>query len=113
MLTEKQAVRHLELFILGLQKQRSIIGELGMPEQLLANMYPWTFGDKCPLPAITKVLDGAEKNGLAPMDYYNLMTVLTRFMPEVKPVVMVDIMNDGGPDIPDNLSSVLGGWEKE
>jgi hypothetical protein len=82
--------------LLAIQRYRSIVSEdflkesnntglgfigLGFTKEFLAEQWPWIFGEKCPISAIQDVLDREE---IAPMDFYNLMAILTHFMPEVK-----------------------------
>lgn len=125
-----QAVQHLQTFMRALQKYRSnlrdpVVGIVvpdGTPglrptESFMAEMWPWVFGDKCPLTTIVRVLDDTTRTGtLAPMDYYNLMIILDRFMPEVRAVA--SLFEDGlAPEykIPQGAPNinVLRGWEAE
>ena len=82
---QSEAEQNLRIFMLALQRYRDIgLETLGEDRDLAASLWPWVWGDKCPLPILAKILDGAETSGtLAPMDYYNMTIVLTRFMPEV------------------------------
>lgn len=82
---QSEAEQNLRLFMRALQRYRdTALGGMGVSEELAGQVWPWVFGEKCPLPTLAKVLGNAEASGkLAPMDYYNMMIVLTRFMPEV------------------------------
>lgn len=117
---QSEATQHLREMMWGLQKYRSITtetlssgtGDICLSEELAARMWPWVFGEKCPLPALAKILDDVD-NGkdLAPADYYNMMTILYRFMPEVAIAASLRegcSLPKGQPGI-----SVLLGWEEE
>lgn len=119
---QSEAVQHLIEMMWGLQRYRSITmetlgpgtGELHLSQKLAGEMWPWVFGEKCPLPALAKILDNVDSGrGLAPMDYYNMMTILDRFMPEVRLGVVVargtdSTLPQGPPDV-----SVMMGWDEE
>lgn len=130
---QSEAVQHLREMMWGLQRYRSVTMEtlgdappgphsiaeehvrgLHLSGKLAGEMWPWVFGEKCPLPAISKILDDVDSGGeLAPMDYYNMMTILDRFIPEVRLVVGVargtdSTLPQGPPDV-----SVMVGWEEE
>jgi len=119
MMKQSEAIRNLRMFMLALQRYRGITaetlgpgsGELHLSEKMAAEMWPWVFGDKCPLPILSKVLDACDAGKeLAPYNYYNLMVVLHRFMPEVK--VAVSINNQEFPDEMPPIS-IMAGWEDE
>jgi len=82
---KSEAANYLEGFRLALQRHRSIILEdMGDMEDALAAIFPWVFGDSCPLPALTKILDNYyNTNKLSIMDYYNMSIIYHRFMPEI------------------------------
>lgn len=83
---KEEAAQDLRHMMIAIQKYRANIAELwgGQFDDVLANQWPWIFGDRCPLPAISKILNTYDKDGtLSPVDYYNMMVVLHRFMPEV------------------------------
>ena len=123
---QSEALEHLREMIWALQRYRSIaMEELGpnpdyplgeqlcITEELAAKMWPWIFGEECPLPALVKIVDDAETSGtLAPTDYYSMMFILDRFMPEVK----ICLHNWRGvytvPEEPPSLD-ILAGWEEE
>lgn len=122
---KEEAIGHLREFVWALQRYRSIVMEtlgldpdypseeqLCLTEELAAEMWPWVFGEKCPLPVLAKIVDDAETSGeLAPMDYYNMMTILHRFMPEVKVGIRAWrgtwTIPEGPPEV-----SILSGWEE-
>ena len=131
---EKDAIRHLREFMLALQRYRSIVMEtvgpdtaltgaglmgeniegLSLSKELAAEMWPWVFGDKCPLPVLVKILDNIDDGGtLAPMDYYNQMFILDRFMPEVKVATNMRLIQAHIPPIPEGSTdiNILRGWE--
>ena len=86
---KEDAAQDLRHMMIAIQKYRANIAELwgGSFDDILGQQWPWIWGDSCPLPAISKILDAYDKDGtLAPMDYYNMMIVLHRFIPEVIPV---------------------------
>ena len=111
-IAEKVAVAQLRAYMVGLQKYRSIFAEeFGL--EAGARMWPWVFGDKCPLPALSKILQRAEDGyGLAPMDYYNQLTILCRFMPEVLVFVNASLILADMPMLPEEAPlSILRGWQ--
>jgi hypothetical protein len=82
---QKEAMEALEHLRHNIQRYRSItketfVGENGLTEESLAETWPWVFGSKCPLVQIQKCLDRGSVTG---MEFYNFMTILDRFMPEV------------------------------
>ena len=118
---EQEAVAHLRTYMYYLQKYRSFgketfgpgSGELCFPEGSMERIWPWVWGEKCPLPALIKVLDNVDNgNPLAPLDYYNLMFILLRFTPELMIIIR---MKEGKystfpEDFPE-IQDILGGWE--
>ena len=123
---QEEALEHLREMTWALQRYRSIAMEtlgpntgelyiskkpatqtLHLSEKLAAEMWPWIFGEKCPLPILVKMVDSGE---VAPADYYNMMFILDRFIPEVKAAAMVW---RGAHTIPEGLPSmsILKGWE--
>ena len=88
-------------------------GELCLTKKLAAKMWPWVFGEKCPLSALSKILDNVDSGKpLAPMDYYNMMFILDNFMPEIKMGLRawrgVWTIPEGPPSV-----NVLLGWRDE
>ena len=86
---KEEAAQDLRHMMISIQKYRANIAELwgGQFDDTLAEQWPWIWGDRCPLPALSKILDTYDRDGtLTPADYFNMMTVLHRFMPEVMPV---------------------------
>lgn len=81
-MTQAEAREILEKTMRAYQRYRSTSMDLGVGEAFFAkSMWPWVFGDKCPLPAIAKML-GREK--IVPQEFYNIMFILEKFTPEVK-----------------------------
>ena len=121
---QSEAIAHLRVFMLALQRYRSIVMEqlggskdgLHLSEKMAAEMWPWVFGEKCPLPMLSKILnDVAGGKQLVPLDYYNMMFILDRFTPEIKAVTnsrliqaRVDVIPEGPPSL-----TTLNGWEPE
>ena len=113
-MTEEQALEHLTLMMITLQKYRSTTAiELGgLTDEMAASSWPWVFGDKCPLPQLVKVLD---QESVEPQQYYNFMYIAHHFMPEI---VLASIMigradtktPTGLPDMPE-ISLLVHGWE--
>jgi len=120
---QTEAIKHLRAFMIALQRYRSVTmeqlgpgtGELHLSEKLAAEMWPWVFGDKCPLPTLSKLLANIDSGKpLVPMDYYNMMVVLDRFIPEVKVAVNIQLGQGGHKPIPQGVSKdILKGWENE
>ena len=121
---QEEALGHLREMIWALQRHRSIVmetlgpsldhspDELCLTKELAAKMWPWVFGEKCPLPVLTKIIDDAETGGsLDPMDYYNMMFILDRFIPEVKVGIHAWRGTWTIPEGPPSVS-VLSGWEE-
>ena len=125
---QETALKHLRLMMWCIQRFRAnamdplfgpVVADgtpgLQLTESMVADMFPWIFGDKCPLEVLAKVIDGVEETGvLVPMDYYNFMFILDRFMPELR---MVSVFYDRElpkderlPDGPPNIS-ILRGWD--
>ena len=87
-------------------------------ESLAAKIMPWVFGDRCILPALATILDRYDKDTtLAPMDYYNMMYILDKFIPTFK--AFTYLFDGELPDekrIPMNSPSIhqiLVGWDPE
>lgn len=120
---ESEAVKDLYLMMRTLQRYRSTTkeqigpgtGDLHLSDELAADMWPWVFGAKNPLPALNRILDAVEKGkGLQPMDYYNQMTILTRFMPEILMGCNIQLLQAGLPELPDHAPlTIMGGWDPE
>jgi len=114
---QEKAIEHLRLFLYTLQRVRSInLETLGLDpedEHILGSMFPWLFGEKCPLETLVKVLDRVDRGAeLEPLVYYNLMIVLDRFMPEIKAasnVYTAGNERDGFPEGPPDVM-LLQGW---
>ena len=118
---QEEALRHLREMIWALQRYRSVAmetlgretGELHLSEKMAAEVWPWVFGEKCPLPILVKMVDNAETSGtLAPMDYYNMMTILDRFMPEIKVATVGWRGTYTLPEGPPSLE-ILRGWDND
>ena len=110
---QETALNMLRAMLKSTQRFRSITMET-TPENVhpyLPVMHPWIFGDKCILPALSDVIDRAETSGLLrPRDFFNMMTVLYQFTPEV---VVVAAM--AAPDILPRAAldhmAYLRGWD--
>jgi len=109
------AVQHLKTFMVTLQKHHSNVQDPirgpGLSIEFLAEIYPWVFGEKCPLPQLQNVLDRYDSTGeLSPQDYYNLMTILDKFMYEIKAAAALlgGNLPEDGPRV-----DVLMGWDEE
>jgi len=103
-MTQERMRKLLELMLVCYQRVRSITSE-GLPESsstdtegALAFLFPWLYGKKCPIPAISKVL---EKDYIPGINFYNFMYITFTWVQGVW--VMMDIKlaedNDGMPDI--------------
>ena len=89
---QTEAMKHLQALMHALQRYRSIIKEnmtgiSGINDEMLATLYPWIFGTKCPLIALQKVLDRGSVNG---SEFYNFMYIVHRFIPEIKIVRLIE-----------------------
>lgn len=113
---QETAIRHLRLFMKGIQRFRSItrenMGTGKVVDNILNDLYPWVFGEKCPLLALTKTLDRVnEGNKLTPSDYYNYMTILHKFMPEILLAMALYSEAEDYPKDPPNIQILVEGWE--
>jgi len=82
--TQEEARGHLTAMMVVIQRYRSTVAEVtetDVERRVNADLSPWIFGDRCPLPALVKILD---RDVIVPLDLYNMMYVLDRFIPEVK-----------------------------
>lgn len=89
---KSEAAQDLRNMMIAIQKYRANIAELwgGAFDDTLKEQWPWIWGDSCPLPALSKILDAYDQDGtLSPMDYYNQMTILYSFTPEVMHVFTI------------------------
>lgn len=77
---QSEMLEYLESMRLAFQKFRSIELEQWGDEAGLSLIFPWVFGDKCPLLAIQKVLD---RGSVTKMEFYNFMFILHEFIPVV------------------------------
>lgn len=111
MITEENARRQLYAYMTALQKYRSVTAEeIGMSPDLMEEVWPWVFGDKCQLPTLSKILDGP----LVPMDYYNQLVILCRFTPEIRAATNINLIGTDIPLIPEEApTDVLGGWGRK
>ena len=68
------------------------------------------------LEILAKVLDDvAAGTELRPMDYYNFMVLIDRFMPEVRAVANLRLFDDPEVQIPEeipDLRLLIEGWEQ-
>ena len=111
---QPEAVQHLREFMWALQRYRSITmetlgpgtGDLHLSEEFAGEMWPWVFGEKCPLPILSKMVDSEE---VTPLDYYNMMYILHHFTPEI--LIAVQIRCSTFPQEMPDVSICLG-WEE-
>lgn len=109
---QSTALQHLRIMMKMIQRARSIIRETWENETGLADLYPWIFGEKCPLLPLEKIITDAERSGiLKGCDYMNFMYLLYNFMPEVRLASAIDAM--GLPDEMIRPNEYLMGWEEE
>ena len=106
-----EARLEIESMMCGLQKTRSIFAEVGLPETILAEMYPWIWGDKCPLALLSRMVD----DDFTPMEWFNIRTVFYHFMEAT--ALEVSLYHQGKTDkgfpIGPPSMDVLKGWEEE
>jgi len=113
---QEEAVEHLRLFLYTLQRVRSIIRETLVDpkdEHILGDMFPWLFGERCPLETLVKVLGRVDQGAeLEPLVYYNLMIILDQFMPEVKAASNVYVVGNEHKRFPEGPPDVMlmRGW---
>lgn len=124
------AARHLRTFMWMAQRARDnatdplfgfVVPEgehrpgLQITATMIADMMPWLFGDRCVLPALDKILRGYDKTGeLAPLDYYNQMFILDRFLSAFKAFhALFDGELSKARQIPDGPPSIelMRGWD--
>jgi hypothetical protein len=108
---QSEAVKHLRNMRSALKKYRTDVKEAGLPNAYLAQVVPWAFGDRCPLPALDRFIKEAEDGkGLAPGDYHNMMIILDRFLPQLRGMAAILDL-----DLPDGMPSMdlFKGWEPE
>lgn len=112
---QSEAIQHLHEFTWALQRYRSITmetlgpgtGDLHLSEEFAGEMWPWVFGEKCPLPILSKMLDDP-----APLDYYNMMYILRQFMPEI--LLVIQTWRGPNSTFPQEMPdvNVCLGWEE-
>lgn len=110
-MTKQEARQELEAIQVGLQKTRSVMAEIGLPEETLAQLYPWIWGDRCPIPLITRLLDG----DFTTMEWFNIRTIFYHFMDAALAETMLYYHGATGkpfPTDPPDLQ-VVAGWEEE
>jgi len=107
---KSKAAKHLTQYMQTFQKYRSTsLGEVGLSEEVAGEVWPWVFGEKCSLPILAKIIGNYEADGsLTPLDYYNQMYILYRFMPGVLAACM--LTHDG---FPADAPGIIVNWEKE
>lgn len=89
---QTEAMKHLQAMMITIQRYRSIIKENiseieGFNDELLASLYPWLFGPKCPLIALQATLDKGSVNG---SEFYNYMFIIHKFVPELKIIRLIE-----------------------
>lgn len=109
---ESEAMNDIKLFAFSLQKYRSVTAEEipHLDEESKALMWPWVFGDKCPLEALTKVIDRGQVEAST---YYNFMVVANQFMPEI--VIASGFYSKDNEQLPKqpNVGLLAMGWDEE
>ena len=112
---QSEAIEMLRAMLRLLQKTRSDMREAGVDDSTNAILFPWLFDEKkCPIMPLTGLIERAERSGiLQAQDFFNMMTILYRFLPTV---VALAPMEDGceclPADAPDFMS-YLKGWKPE
>lgn len=110
------AANHLRVYMIGLQKYRSNTAEAipDLTDEMKAKNWPWVFGDRCPIPSLQKILDHYDKTDeLAPMDYYNIRTIMYRFTPEVVTAANLLAGELVLPLDPPTARLIVCGWDPE
>lgn len=85
-MNQETALNCLRDMLWAIQKYRSNTKESfghmeDYSDEVMADMWPWIFGTKCPLNALSAVLDRGYVTG---QEFYNFMFILDRFIPEVQ-----------------------------
>ena len=113
LVTLKMALEFYKKEVIKLTKE-----EAGDPAQAtvwvdaLGDAYPWVFGDKDIVPHLEKIIERAcETNRLDPMNHYNMLTVLVRFIPEVWPLFNEALVELGREPLTD--LGIPGPWDPE
>ena len=99
-MTQSEAREILEKAMRAFQRFRSIsretAGTLTNDQSVIAEalefINPWVNGNKCPLPAMQKMLAGDK---IEPQAFYNIMYILHKFAPEVKAVAEMEHISNG------------------
>ena len=108
-----QAVQHLRTMMWALQKYRSNSTISSIPS--VQKMWPWVFGESCPLPALHDILSHYDRTDeLEVQQYYNMMTILYRFMPEIQAAsVLYEAELQEELRLPNEQPGleIFGGWE--
>lgn len=93
-ITQKEAIEYLEKAVHAFQRARSIAMETygDASADALAILEPWLFGNKCPLPHLTRAID---RGYVTPMEFYNFMIILEKITPEVKVIAEIEAAADG------------------
>lgn len=83
-MTQEEMLDVLENMRYAFQRFRSTVKETqeytGSSDEVLADLFPWVFTNKCPLLAIQRCLDNEHVTG---MEFYNFLYILHNFCPEV------------------------------
>lgn len=122
-----EAAAHLGVIVLAIQRYRGIgkevfgpgSAELAFKEGDMERLWPWIWGEKCPLPLIVRVLDHYQDSGeLAFMDYFNFMFLLFTNMYVVATACITIYARQlpPGMEFPKDvlsLSDVMKGWDDE
>ena len=112
---QSEALQHLRNMMYMCQKFKSNAAE-ELPDDVQAIfpvIFPWLSGDKDITPALARLLDRVDRENnsavLAPMDFYNMMTIASRFLPQlsiIAPLVSAE-------SLPEPQIEWLRGWESE
>lgn len=108
-MNHEQAVAHLRAMLRALQKRRSLAAELDYPVEVLEHLNPWIYGDKCPIPALAKLIDRAENGGrIRPLDFFNMVAIATTLEPSIGFLCRTN----GDPDFPERPDPhwLKSGW---
>jgi len=109
-MTQHDAVRYLRVMMATIQHMRSVSpNEFGATDTIAADLLPWIYGPRCPLPALARLLDRVEGGGrLAPADFYNMMLIATQRQPEIGLMAIFPLQ---GKQLPEPDAHWLAGWD--
>lgn len=102
-------VEWLRILLHSWQRYRAGSAEMiGLGEgRMEKEMWPWVFGDKCPVPAIARILGKYEDTGeLDNMEVYNILFIAYHFAPEIVVTSEISCNLVGLDGLPEELPSV-------